>query len=85
MVSDRDFIFHMCVPCGKTFSLVPRSRSFVKVEVKYQDHICQKMAITRALVFLIHSLFLYMNGNNCYTFNPFHTMTPFDRSWKEAF
>ena len=30
MVCDRAFIFHMCVPCGKTFSLVPMSRSSVK-------------------------------------------------------
>ena len=39
MVSDRDFIFHMCIPYGKTFPFVPRSKSSVKVKVKYQDQI----------------------------------------------
>ena len=39
MVRDRDFIFHMYIPCGKTFSLVPRSISSVKVSVKYQGHL----------------------------------------------
>ena len=43
MVSDNAFVFCMCIPCGKTFSLVPRSRSSFKVEVKYQDdHIYKK-------------------------------------------
>ena len=32
MVSDRDFSFHMCIPYGKTFSLIPRSMSSVKVK-----------------------------------------------------
>ena len=27
MISDRAFICHMCIPCGKTFSLLLRSRS----------------------------------------------------------
>ena len=40
MVSDRTFIFHMCIPFGKTFFvLVSRSGSSVKAEVKYQGHI----------------------------------------------
>ena len=30
-------MFHTCIPCGKTFSLVPRSRS--SVQVKYQTRI----------------------------------------------
>ena len=34
MVSDRAFIFHICIPCGKTVSLVPKSWSFVSVKVK---------------------------------------------------
>ena len=38
MVSDTAFIFHMCIPCGKTFSVVPRSRSSIKVKIKYQGH-----------------------------------------------
>ena len=29
---DRTFIFHKCIPLGKSFSLVPRSRSSVKVK-----------------------------------------------------
>ena len=37
MVSDSAFIFQMWIPCGRTFSCVPRSRSSVKV--KYQGHI----------------------------------------------
>ena len=44
MVSDRASIFTTCVPCNKTFSLVPRSSAQVKV--KYQGHIFQKMADT---------------------------------------
>ena len=43
MVSDITFIFHMCIPWGKTLSLVPKSRSSVKV--KYQGHSFQKMAL----------------------------------------
>ena len=30
MVSDGTFIFHMCIHCGKTISLIPRSRSSFK-------------------------------------------------------
>ena len=37
MESDRAFIFHMCIPCGKSMSVVLRSRS--SVMVKYQGHI----------------------------------------------
>ena len=39
MVSDRAFIFHMCIPCGKTFYVVPKSKSSIMVSVKYQGHI----------------------------------------------
>ena len=42
MISDSAFIFHMYIPCSKTFSFVPRSRSPVKVSMKYQCHIFQK-------------------------------------------
>ena len=42
MVSNSDFIFHMCIPCNKAFSLVPRSRSFARVKVKYQGDILKK-------------------------------------------
>ena len=44
MVNGGAFIFHMCIPCGQTFSFVPWSRSSAKVKVKYQNHIFQKMA-----------------------------------------
>ena len=47
----------MCIPCGKTFSSVPRWRLSVKVKVKYQDYILEKMVATGALVFSKHSLF----------------------------
>ena len=40
MVSGRAFIFQMCIPCGKIFSMVSRSRSSVKV--KYQSHTFSK-------------------------------------------
>ena len=36
MVSVRTLIFHMCIPCRKTFSLVLRSRSSSKVEVIFE-------------------------------------------------
>ena len=36
LVRCRAFIFHMSIPCDKTFLLVPSSRSSVKVKVKYQ-------------------------------------------------
>ena len=39
--------------CGKIFSLVPESRLYVKVKVKYQGHIFQKLAVTGVLVFHI--------------------------------
>ena len=42
MVSDRVFIFHIYIPYGKSLSLVPKSRSSVKVRVKYQWHSLRK-------------------------------------------
>ena len=56
MSSRRAFIFHMCIPCCKTFSVV--SRSSVIVKVKYQGHL-KKMAVSRALVFHKYSFFLF--------------------------
>ena len=52
MVSDRAFIFHIHVYyfSGKSLSLVPRSRSNVKVTV------FEKMAVAGALVFHKYSL-----------------------------
>ena len=38
LVRVRAFIFHVSIPCEKTFLLVSSSRSSVKVEVKYQGH-----------------------------------------------
>ena len=35
MSRDRASIFHMCIPCGKTLSLGPRSRSSVNVKVPH--------------------------------------------------
>ena len=32
----------MCIPCDKTFLLVPTSRSSVKVKVNYQGHSFRK-------------------------------------------
>ena len=40
-----------------THLLVPRSRSFAKVKVKYQGHVSQKMGVSGALVFHRHILF----------------------------
>ena len=52
MVRDRTFI---CITFSYTFSLVPWSRSSLKV--KYRGHNFQKMAITGAVVFHKYSLF----------------------------
>ena len=49
MVSDTAFIFHMCAPCGKTFS--------TKVKIKYQRHFSSKMAVVEELTFHKHILF----------------------------
>ena len=49
MVSDKAFMFHMHVPCGKTFSFVPGSRSSSTVKDINQGHIFQKMAISHIL------------------------------------
>ena len=65
MVSDRAFILHIHVhvyySLGKTLSLVSKSRSSVKVQVKCQGHNVQKkkMAVAGggALVFHKYSLF----------------------------
>ena len=45
-----------------THLLVPRSRSSAKVKVKYQRHVSQKMAVSGALVFHKHTLFLTVLG-----------------------
>ena len=38
ILSNRTCIFHVCMPYGKIFFVVPRSRSSVNVIVKYQGH-----------------------------------------------
>ena len=68
MVCIRAFIFHMCISCGETFSLVPGSRSSVKIKVKYQGHFFSqknrnvghsfRMVGDRASIFHMYSIFL---------------------------
>ena len=43
MVTYRSYIFHMCISCGKTFSVVSSIMSSVKVKVKYQGNIIEKI------------------------------------------
>ena len=58
MVSNRAFIFDICLPLCKPLSLVPKSRSSVKV--KYQGHsFLQKMAVAAAFIYHKHNLFLF--------------------------
>ena len=57
MASDRAFIFHMCIPWGKTISFVPRARSSIKVKVENQDYnLNKKMAFAGVFVFHKHIL-----------------------------
>ena len=42
MVSDRTLLFHIYIPWDKTLSFEPKSRSSVKVKVKYQGHSFRK-------------------------------------------
>ena len=63
MVSDRTFIFHMCIPCDKTFLLVPSSRSSVKVKYQGYSFLKKKMAVAGGLVFHIHSLLIYCTSS----------------------
>ena len=58
MVSDRAFLFHIYILWGKTLSLVPMLRPFVKVKVKYQGHSFweKKMAVVGEFVFHKHIL-----------------------------
>ena len=44
MVRDRALTFLMCIPCGKTFSLVPKSKSSYEVR-KYQGYIFRKLKV----------------------------------------
>ena len=51
--------------------LVPRSRSYAKVKVKYKGYISQKMAVSGAFVFHEHILFCRSckKGGLTYSFN----------------
>ena len=42
MVSYKAVIFPMRIPCGKTFFIVSRQRSSVKVRVKYTGQIVER-------------------------------------------
>ena len=61
MVSDKAFIFRMCIPHGKTFYMVPLSESSLLVKAKYQGHILppppkKKNAVMGAAACHKHSL-----------------------------
>ena len=62
MVTDKAFIFHIYIPWGKTLSLVPKSRSSVKVKVKYQGQNFQKKKKKWPLLgaFMFHILYSVM-------------------------
>ena len=49
-----------------THLLVPRSSAKVKVKVKYQGHVSQKMGVLGALVFHKHILFSFGKGLTVY-------------------
>ena len=53
----------MSMSCDKTFLLVPSSRS--SIEVEYQGHNFQKMAVAEALVFRKHIMFLIKLAAAC--------------------
>ena len=56
MVSHRVFLIHMCIPWVKNFSVLPRSRSSVKVSQISRSHF-HKMTVAGALVFHKHVLY----------------------------
>ena len=64
----RAFIFHMSIPCDKTFLLVPSLRSSVKV--KYQGHTFQKTGFAEGNgVLQTHLVFSFESAN--WIFIPF--------------
>ena len=73
-VRDRAFIFHMCITCGYTFSLVLMSRSSVMVGVNYQGRIFKKWPLrehqcfrnTTQLAHYIYSLTLSLTSPSIY-------------------
>ena len=66
MVSDRAFIFHICIPCGETNFFVCRSGSTAKVQLDYQGSCFtkKKKVITLAITFE-----LYVIELSYFTFN----------------
>ena len=68
MASHRALIFHIYIPWGKTLSLVPKSRSPVKVKVKfiYQDHSFRKNGCCGSLVLHKRSFFYIENNVKVY-------------------
>ena len=45
MVKGETFMFHVRIPCDKTFSLVPSARSSVKVKAKYLGRVLEKKIV----------------------------------------
>ena len=66
------FIFHMCIPCGKTFSLVPRLSSYTRFKVKCEgqitpapkNDIAQNFSVLSDRAFIFHMCipFLWCEG-----------------------
>ena len=60
MICDRAFIFHIYIPPGKALSLVPKTSSSGKVNVKFlSSQLFEKMAVAEELVFHQHILFFF--------------------------
>ena len=85
LVRVRTFKFHISIPCDKSFLLVSRSKSNIKVTIKKKE----KMAVAGALVFHKHILlfmfsvkaltvdkiFLSNTKSSIYNLNPWMTST----------
>ena len=88
MVSGGAFIFHMCVSCGKTFSSVLRSRSSVKVKLKYQVHNWCYASIVSCFIFItmlcnatnsVRGLRMDLTSVTCVEFQIISTTNQIDR------
>ena len=62
----KNFVFHMCIPCGKAFCMFKRSRSSVMVKVKYQDRFLQKVALTGHYCFTNAGFPVFVMSENFY-------------------
>ena len=60
MISDRAFVFHMCIPCI-TYSLVPRSS--VKIKIKYQVLMVNYTLSYFTYIFIVVRPFLCCQGH----------------------